>query len=186
MNFKINLKLVPLINQLGVTLLELVITLAIAAIIMAFASPSFKNLIATNRIVSVTNAFTGGLHLARSEAVKRGTTVTICKSDDITDSSPSCNTNTSASYKGWVIFVDDNNNGNLNSGEDALRVGEPPSSAVISGDTNFANYIKFQSDGQSQGASSNDGKITICIPPNERNIIINIIGRIKIETGTCT
>ncbi|MBK1647898.1 GspH/FimT family pseudopilin [Rhabdochromatium marinum] len=171
----------------GVTLVELVMTLAIAAILLAIGVPSFQNITATNRIASLTNELRGALQLARSEAVKRGRTVTVCKSDDITDSTPTCNA--SANWQdGWVVFVDTNNDGSLDSGEIPLRLGQPSiGSAVITTSTRFNDFLRFQPDGRAQGADNfSNGSINVCIASNQRSIIINNIGRIKIETGTCT
>ncbi len=171
----------------GVTLIELVVTLSIAAVLMSIAIPSFQNIIAINRLAALTNELSGALQLARSEAVTRSKTVTVCKSNDVSDSTPSCNTS-AAWQNGWVVFVDDDNDGTLDSGELALRVGQPSSAnAVITVGTNFANYVKFKSDGQSEGSSSNigTGTLSICMTPNQRNIILNQVGRLRIESGTC-
>lgn len=65
---------------MGFTLIELVVTLVVAAVIVAWGLPSFKNLIISNRLVSQTNDLIGSLNLARSEAIKRGSTVSVCKS----------------------------------------------------------------------------------------------------------
>lgn len=170
----------------GTTLIELIVTLSIAAILLTIGVPSFQNIVATNRIASLTNELSGALQLARSEAVTRGKTVTVCKTDDVSDSAPSCNA--SADWQdGWVVFVDDNNDGD-DTGETPLRVGQPSSgNAVISGDANFVDYVKFHPNGQSQGASSlgTTGTITVCIAPNQRSITLNPIGRLSIATGTC-
>lgn len=179
----------PARKMSGVTLIELVVTLSIAAILLAIGVPSFQNIVATNRIASLTNELSSALQLARSEAVTRGKTVTVCKSNDVSASAPSCNTVEDDGWQnGWVVFVDDNNDGDLDSGELALRVGQPSSgNAVISGDTNFVSYVKYRPNGQSEGASSGTaGTLTICIAPNQRSITLNPIGRLSIATGTCS
>lgn len=169
----------------GVTLIELAITLAIAAILLAIGIPSFQNIIATNRIAALTNEFSASFQLARSEAVNRGQTVTVCKSDDVFDSTPSCNT--AANWQdGWVVFVDANDNGTLDAGELALRVSQPSSgNAVINGGTNFADYVKFKSDGRCRGSIGPNGTLSVCIAPNQRDIVITTVGRLRIEQGTC-
>lgn len=55
----------------GFTLVELMITIAVAAILLATATPSFTSLIQNHRLVAQHNDFVANLNLARSEAVKR-------------------------------------------------------------------------------------------------------------------
>ncbi|WP_172452677.1 GspH/FimT family pseudopilin [Chromatium okenii] len=169
----------------GTTLLELMITLSIAAILMSIAVPSFQSFTRTNRIAAITNQLSSALQHARSEAMTRGKTVTVCKSDDITDSTPTCNTG--ANWQdGWVVFVDNDGDGTFDAGDTPLRVGQSTNSGVvIGGGTNFANFVRFTPNGQSLGASTQRGTISICIAPAERNIIFNAIGRLRITTGTC-
>lgn len=59
-------------NSKGFTLIELLITIAVLAIILAFAVPSFVNLIENSRVTTQSNTLLGAINLARSEAVKQG------------------------------------------------------------------------------------------------------------------
>ncbi|MGK9065743.1 GspH/FimT family pseudopilin [Pseudomonas sp. SA195] len=61
------------------TLIELMITLAILAILLAIAAPSFRDTIQNNRTQTIANDLTTALQFARSEAVKRGVRVDICR-----------------------------------------------------------------------------------------------------------
>lgn len=61
----------------GFTLLELIITLAIIAIMAAWGIPSFRELVANNRMVTAANSFVMTFQIARSEAITRGRNVTI-------------------------------------------------------------------------------------------------------------
>ncbi len=83
----------------GLTLLELMITLAIAGILIASAAPSFRQSIQNTRMVTQVNELQAALSLARSEAIKRNENVTVCRSSD----GASCTGNW---QDGWIVFVD--------------------------------------------------------------------------------
>ena len=65
-------------NNAGVTLLELMIVIAVAAILAAMAAPSFNELIRDMRMSSASNQLFVDLNQARSEAIKRNTWVLVC------------------------------------------------------------------------------------------------------------
>lgn len=64
-------------KQTGLTLIEIMITLGVAAIVLSFGVPRFQLMMQNNRITTNTNALIGSLNLARSEAIKRGAQITI-------------------------------------------------------------------------------------------------------------
>lgn len=88
----------------GFTLIELMVTVAVLAIVMAVAVPSFNRQIQNNRSLVVGEDFAHMINLARSEALKRGQAVALCASNaDQTD----CGTDWS---NGWLIVLDDASN----------------------------------------------------------------------------
>jgi type IV fimbrial biogenesis protein FimT len=100
----------------GYTMMELVMTMAIAAILASIAIPGFKYVTNSNRIASEVNGLLGDIQFARSEAVKEGQTVTICSSS----SGTGC---TSTNWDGgWIVFLDTNNNKAVNTGEPIIRM----------------------------------------------------------------
>lgn len=103
-------------NTKGFTLIELMITISVAAILIAVAVPGFGSLLSNNRISSSVSAFNQTLNLARSEAVRRGTVVSVCRSNDQT----TC-TNTPWD-RGWLVWADPNNNRILDNAEVTIRV----------------------------------------------------------------
>ena len=86
-------------DQQGFTLIELMVTLTITAVLLGIGVPSFRSMIENNRITAATNDLVNALQLARSEAIKRGIPVVLCASSD----QASCSTATPAVWiNGWV------------------------------------------------------------------------------------
>lgn len=85
----------------GFTLIEIMIALAVLAILGAVAVPSFTNLHHDSSRTATVNAFIHTIFLARSEASKRGEMVSICKSVD----GSSCAHGQSNWNVGWIAFV---------------------------------------------------------------------------------
>lgn len=88
-------------RQGGFTLIELMVVLAIVVVVMGIAAPSFKNSTENLRLVSHTSALLNTFTFARSEAIMRGTPVTVCASQNGTSCAASYVWNT-----GWIIFPD--------------------------------------------------------------------------------
>ncbi len=104
-------------TQSGFTLIELMVTLAVGIIILAIGVPAFMNMMSSNQAAGYANDLVGAMRLARSEAVKRATTVAICASNATQTACSGNNWN-----NGWVVFADANANGNLEAGETIYRI----------------------------------------------------------------
>ena len=66
--------------QQGFTLVELMVTVAVASILVMIGVPAFSDALLSSKLNSLSNNFVAGVHLARSEAIKRNATVTLCAS----------------------------------------------------------------------------------------------------------
>ena len=171
----------------GFTLVELMITLVIAAILLAVAAPGFRGLIERNRLQSASSNLYATLMRARSEALKRNQNVWVCKG------ATSCDSGTDGVWDGgWLVHMDPNypttfdpNNIiatrlPLESG-DTLRVVEttPPDDV---------NEISFRPDGGASAETrfvicNSDGDISVA-----REVRIGVTGRPRLfdSAASCT
>jgi prepilin-type N-terminal cleavage/methylation domain-containing protein len=90
----------------GFTLIETLVVMAIAAILLAFAVPGFQNIFASTRNAEAANTLIAAIDLARSEAVRTGSNVTVCRSNNVLAALPDC-AGAGDWAAGWVIFIDD-------------------------------------------------------------------------------
>jgi len=111
----------------GFTMIELLVTLSIAAIMVTLAVPSFQSFLQQSRLTGHTNDLVLELASARSEAVKRGANVTVCASSDLA-------TCTGTWQQGWIV---------RDSGGQVLQVHTPYRGTICAGTTS----IVFQSSG---------------------------------------
>lgn len=92
-------------RQRGLTAVELLVTLAIMAILIGIAAPSMSRFIGQWRASNAVNALTGSLRIARTEAIARARPVVVCRvaSNSSTTCLSTAGTNGFAS--GWIVFV---------------------------------------------------------------------------------
>ncbi len=89
-------------EQRGFTLIELMVTIAVLAIVVTIAAPSFTTMINNNRSIALGEELVTALNYARAEAVKRGDSVSVCASSD----GATC---TGTWTQGWVVADADDN-----------------------------------------------------------------------------
>lgn len=100
----------------GFTLVELLTGVAVLAITLTLAGPSFVGMIKNNRISGASNDFVGALQLAKTESAARTRPVSICKSND---DATGC-VGGGDWQQGWLVFTDIDADGNYDDGEDTL------------------------------------------------------------------
>jgi type IV fimbrial biogenesis protein FimT len=125
----------------GFTLIELMITLVIVGILVAFGAPRMYEFLLNNRMVGATNEFVVEFLYARGEAIKRSSTVTFCKRD-ATQPSPTCSTTGADWSAGWYTFTDRDGDGVIGPLDEVLRETINPSVTVSAG-TRIADAISF-------------------------------------------
>lgn len=131
--------------QAGFTMTELVVTMGIAAMLMAIGVPSYRYVTYSNRVSGEINGLLGDLQYARSEAVKEGQQVSICPaSADYT----SCVTSSSW-QSGWIVFSDINSNHTVAGPADILRVhlafSSNPTDTLVA--DNSLQFVSFNREG---------------------------------------
>ncbi len=136
-------------TQTGFTMIEMLMTIAIAAILTTIAIPSFRYITNSNRIASELNGLLGDLQLARAEAIKEGRTVTVCQSND----GATC-TNSTSWQGGWIVFSDPINVGVYDLGETYLRKQKPFSGTDTFVASNNVSAISFNREGYAVGMAN--------------------------------
>lgn len=183
----------------GLTLVELVVTLAIAAILLTLAAPSFTRLVQSTKISGNVNTFMSDLRFARSEAVRRGGAVTMCRSSNpetTSASGPTCGTGSLVGWEsGWIIFLDQDNDGtrdfnaNLSLDDTILRVQGPITNIDSISEGGAATAFRFTASGRLLNLSSatqiqfggGDYANTV-----QRVVCINLGGRARIAGDSTT
>ncbi|WP_225591893.1 GspH/FimT family pseudopilin [Stenotrophomonas sp. STM01] len=147
----------------GFSLVELIVTVAIAAILAAIAVPSFRSVINANRLTSQSNDLVASLQLARSEAIKRNAQVSVCGSAD----GATCG----GGWDSWLTVIE--------SDSTVLHVGTSKAPVEVSSDV--ARFT-FRPDGLSSTAVNS--AVTFCIPTgspadNQRTVTLTSAARVN-------
>ncbi|MDB5934949.1 MAG: hypothetical protein JWQ01_2293 [Massilia sp.] len=143
----------------GFTLIELMVTLAVVGIAISIAVPSFRTLVADTRLTSQANDLLGSLKYTRSEAVKRNTRVTVCKSSNGTSCAAAGNWQI-----GWIVFVDAGAVATVDVGDEILQVHGAVADSTVVGDGNISDYVSYIGNGQTSASAgaSQTGAISLC------------------------
>ena len=108
---------ITLHTQRGFTLVELMVTVAVAIIMLAVAVPGFNDITRSNKLTTHVNTFVLALRLARNEGIK-SSGATLCASNNQTSCAGGDWT------KGWILFSDFDLDGAVDAGEPIIRVNE--------------------------------------------------------------
>lgn len=158
----------------GFTLLELLVVIAIAAVLTGIAVPSFRAAIQSAETREAATAFYSALARARSEAIARNTTVSVCARDVADPDTPACASSSSGWADGWIVYVGDPSN--------VIQLHEPLMDGMTLGAVNSP--LNFTATGRVDAATSYD----LCPQSPDtrgRRITISRSGRVALEPHTC-
>ncbi len=105
-------------TQTGFTLYELLTTMLIVGVVLSIGVPNMQSFRQNSRMTAVANDLHSSFHLARSEATRSKSNITICASADSAVAIPTCGGEFEA---GWVVFEDDDADITIDAGEAILR-----------------------------------------------------------------
>ena len=157
----------------GFTLIELMVTLTVIVVLGMVAVPSFNQAFLGNRLTGYANSFAASANYARSEAIKRNATVTLCRSVD-----GSACASSGGWQQGWIVTA----------GTTVLqKQGALASGYHLTGDN-------YSIDFQATGVGATDSTLVLCRATptagnQERQLRVTATGRVNITkttSGTCT
>jgi len=158
------------------TLIELMITIAIAAILLTAAWSGLSTVIKNNRVGTQAHEVFTALSLARSEAIKRSANISVCSDN-----------NTTAWQSGWKIMTDTDSDCTIDAGDIVLREwGSLTGDITLTGSGgDDPSFITFSSDGRA------DSALTLTLVPPEcsgdqaRTISVSATGRPSLAEISC-
>lgn len=162
----------------GVSLIELMVTLVLAVIVATFAVPAWRHWIARQELANRAQALATALDRARTEAIKRGVRVNLCKSDD----ARTCADEGDWS-RGWIMHTDPR--GEARPGDGATPIAwDPPSvpAVTIEGNRPVDDYVSFTPLGEPRRVSGalQMGTFTLCRPGHETvEVVLAATGRVR-------
>jgi type IV fimbrial biogenesis protein FimT len=164
----------------GFTVIELLTVLLLASILISMGVPAMRSIIVENRMTASANELISSLILARSEAIKRGTFVTVCKSND----AATCGDAGVEWNEGWIIFsnVSGATADAVDAGDEIIRVYSAlPDGVTIAGLGQIAPFLAYRPTGTSGTPIQNlNGTLVICDDnglSDSRGVIVTNSGR---------
>jgi type IV fimbrial biogenesis protein FimT len=159
-------------RQRGVTLVESMVALAIAGVLTTVALPNLTGLRAKAAVETQVGSFNSALRRARSEAITRGQTVTVCAldADSLGDDKPACMASGNDWTGGWLVFVDAGERGDVDEDDDILRVEAAP--AGVGPMVGTQRYVTYRWSGELLGIAAHFR----FLPPGEPAVDVPVEG----------
>lgn len=172
-------------GQRGVTLIELLVTLSVLAILLVAATPAMEGLINSNRLRAAANETIAILQSARFEAIRANRRTVACLSADPNADVPVCG---AANASGWIVFLDADRNGQYGAAETLLRRSTVSARVQLLGSAALAGKVTFNADGIARDAGGNllNAAVGVCLPTtqpqqNESDVSIAAGSRISVS-----
>jgi type IV fimbrial biogenesis protein FimT len=157
-------------TQTGFTLYELLITFLIVGTVLAYGIPNFAAFTANSRMTSSANDLHAAFHMARSEAARTKTSITICASANSMDAGADCG---GTWDQGFIVFVDENNDrARAGATETVLRSHPAAEKGVILAVANDATYFMFASTGMGRQDTGGNIALSQVVMCDERGNIV--------------
>ena len=119
-------------KQTGFTLIELMFTIVVMAVLLGLSVPNFRDFLRNSRLTTAANDLLADLNVARTESIKRRQIVTMCGTDAPEAATPNCVAANSNGFGAWIVFVDEDGDGVVANAADVLRRHEALPSGVNS------------------------------------------------------
>ena len=167
----------------GFSLIELLVAVIVFGLLVLFAPSVYRDWIAAQQLAHHTHFLVDRLNQARSESIKSGYRVNLCKSRDRRQCS-----DTGGWEAGWIMFVDENQNGELDPDEPIIFADGPSADGVtISGNRPVADYVSYTSLGHARllTGALQMGTFVVCKPGQAAlHVVLANSGRVRIENTT--
>lgn len=168
-------------------MIELMVVLTIGAILLVLAAPSMRRMSLSTTVNSNVNAYMSDMRFARSEAIRRGGGVVMCRSDSPEATVPACGTGSGSNSEGWasgwIIFHDLDNSANYVKADELLRV-QGPIVAIHSIAEPNSTIFSFTATGRLRSASQitslEFGDSDTFVSSLQRIVCVDISGRTRL------
>ena len=162
------------------TIVEMLIALAIAGMLAALAAPAFHDWLAAYELANHAKHLAETMTRARTEAVRRGHRVNLCKSQDRSHCA-----DLGFWDAGFLVFVDINRNGRVDDDEPVLEIGgAAPRGITIAANRPLDDYVSYTNLGQArlQNGALQMGTFTVCRRGQQAlHVVLANSGRVRIE-----
>jgi len=166
----------------GFTLVELMVTIAIVAILLAVGLPSFQSSLRSNRVATTTNEMLASLALARTEAIRSAQASQVCAKDGA-----ACGADWN---QGWLVMTDMDGDGTF---ETLVKAIDAHPNLLVTMELNGAanGAVTFDRRGRTTDATGTDRLVEIspdasdALDAHRRCLDISAIGQVNTRPGAC-